>query len=134
MKRAFCPNAKLPMPKWPRLREDFSEKDAAEARMVNSLHIDPPKRLLQRSLRMSVKILQKQGSPQDGRLVHQYTFKTGVYTSQMFLTWSRLVEALDLAFFDEDMVTLLSTADAWKPLPAIVHLWILNNSFADIEI
>ena len=122
------------MPKWPRLREDFSEKDAAEARMVNSLHIDPPKRFLQRSLRMSVKILQKQGSPQDGRIVHKHTLKTGVYTSQMFLTWSRLVEALDLAFFNKKMVRLLSTADAWKPLPAIVHLWILNNSFADIEI
>ena len=83
---------------------------------------------------MSVKILQKQGSPQDGRIVHKHTFKTGVYTSQMFLTWSRLVEALDLAFFNEKMVRLLSTADAWKPLLAIVHLWILNNSFAEIEI
>ena len=122
------------MPKWPRLLEDFSEKDVAEAEMVNSLHIDAPRRFLQRSLRMSFKRLQTQGSPLDGELVHQYTFKTGVYTSQRFLTWSRLVKARDLAYFDEDMATLPSTADAWKPLPAIMQLWVLLPSIAEIEI
>ena len=96
--------------------------------MVDSLHIEAPKVLLKRSLRRSLK-----RSP-NGELIHKYTFETGVYTSQNFLTWSRLVEAIDLAYFDEDMVTLCSTADAWKPLPAIMQLWFLLPSIAEIEI
>ena len=66
MKREFCPNAKLPMPKWPRLKEDlWSEEDVAEAKIVNSLHIEAPKRMWNRSLRRSLK------SSPDGELVHK---------------------------------------------------------------
>ena len=107
------------MPKWPRLEDpsSWSEKDIAEAVMVNSLHLEAPKRWwvarLQRSLKKSP----------NNELIHEHTFETGLYTSRNFLSWSRLVEALDLANFDDDIVMLSSTAEAWMPLPAIVELW-----------
>ena len=112
------------MPQWPRLEDPWSEKDVAEAEMFNSLHIDAPIPLVCLSLKRSP----------HGELIHRYMFQTGVYHSRNFLTWSRLVEALDLAYFDEDMVTLPSTADAWKPLLAIMQLWFVLPSLAAIEI
>ena len=81
----------------------------------------------------------------------QQAMETGVYSSRNFLedmieTWSRLVEALDLANFEDHVLvrssivptartgfnswgdhpythtyTFTSTADAWKPLPATVE-------------
>ena len=116
MKRKSCPYANLPMPKWPRLEALWSEKDIAEAEMINSLQLEAPKEMWELSLRRSLK------RSDAGELVHKYTFETGVYASRNFLTWSRLIEALDLANFDKDMVKLRSIADAWKPLPAIVQL------------
>ena len=113
MKRAFCPDAQLPVPKWPRTEDPWSEKDVEEAEMVNSLHLDAPfrKSSLLRSLKRS----------RDGGLVHKHTFATGIYTSKNLLTWSRLVEALNLAYFDEDIVLLRSTDEAWQPLPSIMQ-------------
>ena len=55
--------------------------------------------------------------------IEKDAIETGVSSSRNFLTWSRLVEALDLANFDDNILMLSSTADAWKPLPAIVELW-----------
>ena len=104
------------MPKWPRLEDLWSEKDVAEAEMVNSLHIEAPKQMWKMSLRRSLK------RSAAGELVHKYTFETGVYASRNFLTWSRLIEALDLANFAKDMMKLRSIADAWKPLPVTCEL------------
>ena len=58
--------------------------------------------------------------------IQQDVIETGVYSSRNFLedmieTWSRLVEALDLANFDDNIMMLSSTADAWKPLLATVE-------------
>ena len=51
--------------------------------------------------------------------IEKDAIETGVSSSRNFLTWSRLVEALDLANFDDNILMLSSTADAWKPLPRI---------------
>ena len=116
MKRKRCPYAKLPMPKWPRLEALWSEKDIAEAKMINSLQIEAPKEMWELSLRRSLKMSAA------CEIVHKYTFETEVYASRHFLTWTRLIEALDLANFDKDMVKLRSIADAWKPLPVTCEL------------
>ena len=86
------------MPKWPRLEDPWSEKDVAEAVMVNSLHIDASDR-------------------------HRHKMKERGHWGRTLLPWSRLIEALDLSNFDDDIRELSSTADAWKPLPAVVQLW-----------
>ena len=116
MKRKSCPYANLPMPKWPRLEALWSEKDVAEAEMINSLHIEAPKEMWEMSLRRSLKMSAA------CEIVHTHTFETEVYASRHFLTWTRLIEALDLANFDKDMVKLRSIADAWKPLPVTCEL------------
>ena len=129
MKRVrFCPDANLPVPKWPRLQDPWSEKDLAEAHMVNSLHIPAPERWWAKSLERS-----RKRSP-DSEIIHTYWFKTGVYTSQNGISWSKLVEALDLAYFDEDILHLPGVADAWRPLPAIVQLWFVVRNLPNIEL
>ena len=117
MKRAFDPSAydaKLPEPKWPRTVDDLSEKEVAELQMINSLCLDAPFR------KGSLVLANIKRSPYDGQVVHKHTFATGIYTSKHLLTWSKLVEALDLAYFDEDIVKLRSTDEAWKKLPSIM--------------
>ena len=116
MKRKRCPYAKLPMPKWPRLEALWSENDIAEAKMINSLQIEAPKEMWELSLRRSLKMSAA------CEIVHKYTFETEVYASRHFITWTRLVEALDLANFDKDMMKLRSIADAWKPLSVTCEL------------
>ena len=86
------------MPKWPRLEDPWSEKDVAEARMLNSLQLDYNDR-------------------------HRHKMRERCYWGRTLLTWSRLIEALDLSNFDDDILELSSIADAWKPLPAVVQLW-----------
>ena len=103
MKRArCCPNdAKLHMP-----------KRILYARLlpVEDTYKDPGwKERLKRSLKRRDNIL----------FIEQDVIETGVSSSRNFLTWSRLVEALDLANFDDNILMLSSTADAWKPLPRI---------------
>ena len=118
MKRErFCPDANLPVPKWPRLQDPWSEADLAEAQMVNSLHIPAPEKLWKNALGWT-----KKRSP-DGELIHKYCFKTECYTSQQGISWTKLVEALDLAYFDQDILNLSDLRDAWQPLPPIVQLW-----------
>ena len=39
----YCPLAILPIPKWPRLEEHWTDEDMAEANMVNSLMLEPPR-------------------------------------------------------------------------------------------
>ena len=66
--------------------------------MVNSLHIDASDR-------------------------HRHKMKERGHWDRTLLPWTRLIEALDLSNFDDDILELSSTADAWKRLPAVVQLW-----------
>jgi hypothetical protein len=87
--------AQLPKIKWPRLEEHWTDEDMAEANMVNSLMLEPP--------RLHPSLL----APARLKL--------------------RLVEALDLANFDDSILEIATfeqaTAHAWSQLPAIVELW-----------
>ena len=103
--RPFVYDGRLPVPKWPGLDEPWSDEDIAEAEMVNALHLEPSLALT----RSQSKFRRKEPAR------HR----------------SQLIIALDLANFDDSNAAILElrnfkrrTKDAWKPLPAIVQLWI----------
>ena len=89
--------------------------------MVNALNIPAPARWWEVSLKRSRKRSSEENSK--GEILYRYNFQTELYTSSHGISWTKNLEALDLAHFDKAILTLSDLQEAWRELPAIVQLW-----------
>jgi hypothetical protein len=82
-----------PKAKWPKIDEPWTDEDMRSAMMINTLLLD----------------------------VRGHRTMIHLKPIQIYARCSRLIQALDLAGFDDWDIEI--DYDVWKPLPAIVQLW-----------